>query len=92
MKSVPDSVVDEKHPLLILGDRWDTDRSERLRKTERGNQRMEQFSISFTLGKAGSPHGANVAHNNRQFLAPNIRTGYTIQNVTFKVQPVEKSI
>ena len=52
---------------------------------------MEQFSISFTLGKAGSPHGANVAHNNRQFLAPNIRPGYTIQNVTFKAQPVEKA-
>ena len=52
---------------------------------------MEQFSISFTLGKAGSPHGANVAHNNRQFLAPNIRPGYTMQNVIFKAQPVEKA-
>lgn len=52
---------------------------------------MERFSISFTLGKAGSPHGANVAHNNRQFLAPNIRPGYTVQNITFRSEPVEKA-
>ncbi len=74
-----------------MGDRWDTDRSARPGKTERGKQRMVKFSISFTLGKAGSPHGANVAHNNRQFIAPNIRPGYTMQNVIFKAQPVEKA-
>ena len=51
----------------------------------------EKFSISFTLGKAGAAHGANVAHNNRQFLAPNIRPEYVMQNVTFKAQPVEKA-
>ena len=30
---------------------------------------METFSVSFTLGKAGAAHGANVAHNNRKYLA-----------------------
>ena len=33
---------------------------------------MEKFSISFTLGKAGALHGANLKHNNRKFTAANI--------------------
>ena len=30
---------------------------------------MSQLSISFTLGKASAQHGANIAHNNREFFA-----------------------
>ena len=33
---------------------------------------MEKFSISFTLGKAASLHGANIKHNNRKFIAVNV--------------------
>ena len=44
---------------------------------------MEQFSISFTLGKASEPHGANLAHNNRDFSAANIAQERTKYNLTF---------
>lgn len=30
---------------------------------------MNQLSISFTLGKASEANRANIAHNNRCFLA-----------------------
>ena len=33
---------------------------------------MESFSVSFTLGKAASEHGANINHNNRKFTASNV--------------------
>lgn len=32
---------------------------------------MGKFSISFTLGKVGTLHGANIKHNNRKFTAVN---------------------
>lgn len=38
---------------------------------------MERFSISVTLGKPSNPHGANLAHNNRDFIARNIRRDQT---------------
>ena len=49
---------------------------------------MEAFSISFTLGKASSPHGANLRHNNRKFLADNINPIRTEKNVTYVQQDV----
>ena len=50
---------------------------------------MNAFSVSFTLGKASSPHGANLDHNNRLFHAPNINPTRTEQNVTYIRQDVE---
>ena len=49
---------------------------------------MDAYSISFTLGKASNPHGANLRHNNRKFLAPNIDPSRTEQNVTYVRQDV----
>ena len=49
---------------------------------------MDAYSISFTLGKASNPHGANLRHNNRPFLAPNIDPSRTEQNVTYVRQDV----
>ena len=50
---------------------------------------METFSVSFTLGKASAAHGANVAHNNRSFLADNVRAEKTFHNTNYKMQRVE---
>ena len=44
---------------------------------------MERFSISVTLGKASNPHGANLAHNNRDFIARNIRRDQMQNNIFF---------
>jgi len=33
---------------------------------------MKTMSISLTLGKASSAHGANIAHNNRDFISDNV--------------------
>ena len=52
---------------------------------------MNTFSISFTLGKASSPHGANLRHNNRKFLASNIDPKRTEQNVTYVQQDVREA-
>ena len=52
---------------------------------------MERFSISFTLGKASTEHGANVAHNNRKFLADNINPAETPHNISYKMQSVESA-
>lgn len=50
---------------------------------------MEQFSVSFTLGKASKSHGANPDHNNRKFFAPNVDYKRTRQNITYARQDVE---
>ena len=50
---------------------------------------MEKLSISFTLGKASIPHGTNVEHNNRRFIARNIDRNRTADNVTYVRQDVE---
>ena len=42
---------------------------------------MEKFSISFTLGKAGALHDANVKHNNRRFTAANADDKKSTENV-----------
>ena len=52
---------------------------------------MERFSISFTLGKASTEHGANVNHNNRKFLADNINPAETPRNISYKMQSVESA-
>lgn len=49
---------------------------------------MDAYSISFTLGKASHPHGANLRHNNRKFLAANIDPSRTKENVTYRQQDV----
>ena len=52
---------------------------------------METFSVSFTLGKASAAHGANVAHNNRKYLADNVKPRETNHNINFKMQRVESA-
>lgn len=49
---------------------------------------MEKFSISFTLGKAASQHGANIKHNNRKFTAANVDEKRIADNIIFKQQDV----
>lgn len=49
---------------------------------------MEQFSVSFTLGKASAMHGANVSHNNRKFTAANVDEKRIADNIIFKQQDV----
>lgn len=50
---------------------------------------MDAYSVSFTLGKASNPHGANLLHNNRKFLAANIDPARTEQNVAYVQQDVQ---
>ena len=52
---------------------------------------MERFSISVTLGKASSPHGANLEHNNRNFIAQNVRRDQIPHNILFKQQDVQEA-
>jgi len=52
---------------------------------------MERFSISVTLGKASNPHGANLAHNNRDFIAQNVRRDQMQNNIFFKQQDVREA-
>lgn len=49
---------------------------------------MEKFSISFTLGKAGALHGANLKHNNRKFTAANVDETRSADNVVYQQQDV----
>lgn len=50
---------------------------------------MGQFSISFTVGKASDPNCADFAHNNREFLAPNIDPTRTPENIIFTCEPIQ---
>ncbi len=47
---------------------------------------MEQFSISFRLGKPSAPHGANLAHNNREVSAANIDPARSDRNIFFTAE------
>lgn len=47
---------------------------------------LKELSISFTLGKASSQHGANVAHNNREFIASNVHKEKISENITFTIE------
>ena len=49
---------------------------------------MDRYSISFTLGKASDPHGANLAHNNRNFTAANVHESRSNQNIAYQRQGV----
>ena len=49
---------------------------------------MLRFSISFTLGKCSILHQANVAHNNRKFIARNVDQTRTHLNVMYARQDV----
>lgn len=51
---------------------------------------MEQYSISFTLGKGTAPHGGNVDHNNRAFLAKNVHDARSPLNVVFERTNIEE--
>ena len=50
---------------------------------------MSQLSISFTLGKASEASRANIAHNNRCFLAKNIDPKKSGKNIDYKLQSLE---
>ncbi|MDE5752949.1 MAG: plasmid recombination protein [Oscillospiraceae bacterium] len=52
---------------------------------------MSQLSISFTLGKASIQHGANVEHNNREFIAKNIDPSRVHENITYVRQDVQEA-
>ena len=49
---------------------------------------MDKYSISLTLGKASDSHGANIAHNNRDFTARNVQQSRSGLNVTYMQQDV----
>ena len=49
---------------------------------------MEQFSISLRLGKPSAAHGANLAHNNREFSAANIDPARFDQNIFFTAESI----
>lgn len=50
---------------------------------------MAELSVSFTLGKASVLHGANVGHNNREFVAKNVDKNKIKDNVTYVKQDVQ---
>ncbi len=52
---------------------------------------MEQYSISFTLGKGTAPHGGNIEHNNRAFLARNVNEVRSPLNVVFARTDIEQA-
>ena len=52
---------------------------------------MSKLSVSFTLGKASVSHGANVEHNNREFIAGNIDPKRISENVTYVRQDVREA-
>lgn len=65
---------------------------EKILLTEKKEVRyMSQLSISFTLGKASVQHGANVEHNNREFIAKNIDQSRVHENVTYVKQDVREA-
>ncbi len=52
---------------------------------------MQGYSISFTLGKASMVHGGNIRHNNRDFIAGNVISENTDENITYREQDIEKA-
>ena len=49
---------------------------------------MSALSISFTLGKASGSGGANIEHNNREFIASNVDSSRVSDNITYVKQDV----
>jgi hypothetical protein len=52
---------------------------------------MAALSVSFTLGKAGAKGGANVEHNNREFIAKNVDPTRIHENITYVKQDVREA-
>jgi len=52
---------------------------------------MAKLSTSFTLGKASVAHGANVEHNNREYVAENIDVNRIPDNITYVQQDVREA-
>jgi len=52
---------------------------------------MGALSVSFTLGKASNPKGANVEHNNREFVAKNVDVNRISDNITYVKQDVREA-
>lgn len=50
---------------------------------------MKSLSISFTLGKGYAPHGSNIQHNNRKFIAANGDATRISSNIIYKQQYIE---
>ena len=50
---------------------------------------MEQYSVSLTLGKGNVPHGGNIEHNNRAFLAHNVNDVRSPLNICFTSKDIE---
>lgn len=50
-----------------------------------------KMSVSFVLGKASGAHSANVDHNNRKFVADNIDSSRTYQNITYVKEDIQES-
>jgi hypothetical protein len=50
---------------------------------------MAALSASFTLGKASAPNGANVEHNNREFIAKNVDPTRIADNITYVKEDVQ---
>ena len=50
---------------------------------------MEQYSVSLTLGKGNAPHGGNIEHNNRAFLANNVNDVRSPLNISFTRNDIE---
>jgi len=54
-----------------------------IQKSQERNFILNNLSTSFTLGKAGAINGANVEHNNRDFIAANVDTNRIADNITY---------
>ena len=52
---------------------------------------MDRYSISFTLGKPSTPHGGNLAHNNREFTAANIVAEKSGENITYNSTDIRQA-
>ena len=49
---------------------------------------MNTMSISLTLGKASNPHGANLAHNSRDFISSNVDETRIDNNIVYANQDI----
>ena len=52
---------------------------------------MSKMSISLTLGKASAAHGANIEHNNREYVASNVDVSRIKDNIVYVQQPVREA-
>ena len=52
---------------------------------------MDKFSISFAFGKGNIPHGGNIEHNNRAFLAKNVNEVRSPLNIVFSRKDIAET-